>query len=119
MGIFNKNNCIKNGDYTYYINLDKLKEVCLTSSSDIGAKEVQIIQTYEPDDMDGLGLSQKIEHETKSLGGNLNAMVYEILKLLIISLLEVDEPIKEFKPTFSNILAINTLLSWGVLEKIE
>ena len=110
---------IKYGQYTYALDLTKLREICLLSSGDIGSKEVQIVQTYEADGIDGIGLSQKIEHETKSLGGNLNAMVYEIVKLMIITLIENNDTKDVFEPTFGMAFAINTLIKWEVLKKID
>ena len=120
MGLFNNTSkYIKFGEFTYSLNLSKLREICLLSSTDIGNKEIQIVQTYDVDVDEGLSLSQKIEHETKSMGGNLNGMVYEILKLFIITLLENTESVKEFTPTFGTTFVINTLLEWDILRKIE
>lgn len=118
--MFNKfTNHIKFGHYTYAINLSKLKELCLSSSNDIGSKEIQIVQTYDADEVEGLSLSQKIEHETKSMGGNQNGMIYEILKLMIITILENNDGIKDFNPTFGTAFAINTLIEWGIITKID
>lgn len=121
MGIFNKNkSCVKFGDYTYTINLTKLKEVCLTSSKDGGVKEIQIAQTYEVNDGNELELLSKVEHETKTIGNAQNDMIiYDIVKILIISLLENTETEKNMEITFGTQIAINTLLSWGILEKID
>lgn len=120
MGLLNnKNEYIKFGDYTYRLNLEKLKEVCLTSSKDGTGREIQIAQTYETDENEELNLISKVEHETKTFGNNQNDMIiYDIFKLLLVSLLEDNSTSKEFVPTFSTMLAINTLLSWGILEKI-
>lgn len=115
-----KNGIVTFGDYTYKLNLENLKKVCLTASSEGGTKEIQIAQTYELDDInDTLNLTQKIEHETKTLGNTQNDMIiYDIVKLLIISLLEKDQTKKEFELTFGTQIAINTLVEWGILEKI-
>jgi hypothetical protein len=110
---------IKFGEHTYYIDLNKLREVCSLSKNDLGGKEIQIVQTYDMDDSEGIRLAQKIEHETKSMGGNQNSMVYDILKLLIISLLENDDNQNEFIPTFGITLAINSLIEWEILKKIN
>lgn len=119
MGIFNKSKYIKFGDYTYAINLSKLREICSLASGDIGSKEIQLVQTYEMDELEGMNLSQKIEHETKSLGGNQNGMIYEILKLMIISILENNDNINDFEPTFGTTFAINTLIEWELLIKLD
>ena len=120
MGIFKDSNTIKFGDFTYKINLTKLKEVCLTSSSEGGIREIQIAQTYELNDTEELELQTKVEHETKTIGNSQNDMIiYDIVKLLIVSLLENTETQKEFRITFGTQIAINTLVSWGILEKID
>ena len=72
-----KDNKIKFGKYSYQINFEKLREICLSSTNDLGTKEIQIVQTYDFDERDEANLSQKIEHETKTLGGNQNGMIYE------------------------------------------
>lgn len=108
------------GNYTYRLNFEKLKEVCLTSSKDCTQKEIEITQNYQLDDDDELNIVEKTEHEVKMLGNSQNDMIiYDIFKLLLVSLLENDSTINEFKPTFGTSLAINTLIGWGVLEKIN
>lgn len=120
MSLLNKKgNKIKFGKYSYQINFEKLREICLSSTNDLGTKEIQIVQTYDFDERDEVNLSQKIEHETKTLGGNQNGMIYEILKLLIISLLENGDTETEFSMTFGLSIAINTLLEWGIIEEIK
>lgn len=119
MGIFKKNKIVFKGQ-SYSINLLKLKEICLSSSKDGGTKEVQIAQTYEIDENGEFELQTKVEHETKTIGNPQNDMIiYDIVKLLIISLLENGSTEEEFEITFGHQLAINTLLNWGILEEIK
>ena len=120
MNLPNNIEYIKFGEYTYRLNLEKLKEVCLSSSKEGGGKEIQIAQTYEVDEHDELSLISKVEHETKSFGNNQNDMIiYDIFKLLLVTLLEENNTHREFTPTFNIALAANTLISWGILEKIN
>ena len=70
-----KNGYVDFGGYTYYLNLEKLKEVCLFSSKDGSGKEIQIAQTYEIDENDELNIVSKVEHETKSFGNSQNDMI--------------------------------------------
>ena len=115
-----KNEFVKFGSYTYRLNLDKLKEICFKTSEYGGSKEIEIAQTYEIDDDDELSLVSKVEHETKSIGNSQNDMVtYDLFKLLLVSLLEIDLTVNNFEPTFGVALTINTLLSCGILEKIN
>jgi len=115
-----KKNKITFGGNTYRINLLKLKEVCLSSSNEGNTKEIQIAQTYEIDEDGELELQTKVEHETKTIGNPQNDMIiYDIVKILIMSLLENDNTQKDFEITFGLQIAINTLLSWGILEEIN
>ena len=70
----------------YALNLERLKEVCLTPSSEYGGKDM---------------------------------IVYDIVKLIIISLLENSNTEVDFQNDFGTVFAINTLLSWGILEEKE
>ena len=75
----------------YFLNLKKLKEICITPSTENGNNEIEISQAYESDENGELKLSSKVEHETKTFGNTNNDMiVYDFVKLLIISLLEND-----------------------------
>ena len=118
--MFKSSQKIKFKGHSYALNLEKLKEICLSSSSEGGAKEYEISQVYETQDNGELTLSSKVEHETKAMGNPQNDMiVYDIVKMLIVSLLENDTPEAEFVDfDFGTAFAINTLLSWGVLETI-
>lgn len=107
------------GGKRYALNFERLKEVCLTSSSDGVSKEMEITQVYEPDSVGEFSMTSRVEHETKVNKNPQNDLiVYEIVKLLILSLLENNNTEDGFKFDFSTAFAINTLLSWGVLEEL-
>lgn len=104
----------------YALNLEKMKEVCLTPSSEYGAKEMEITQVYEPDSTGEFSMASRVEHETKVNKTPQNDMiVYDIVKLIIISLLENESTEAEFQLDFGTAFAINTLLNWGILEELE
>jgi hypothetical protein len=108
------------GEHTYRFNLEKIKELCLSSSANGGAREIQIAQTYEVDEDNEMNLLSKVEHETKTFGNSQNDMIiYDIFKIMLVSLLEIDNNKTHFVPTFANALVINTLIEWGILEKIN
>jgi hypothetical protein len=124
MSIFNKDT--QNGKYIafngkkYALNLERLKDVCLTPSSEYGGKEMEITQVYEPDNSGEFSISSRVEHETKVNKTPQNDMiVYDIVKLIIISLLENSSTEADFQNDFGTVFAINTLLSWGILEEKE
>jgi hypothetical protein len=103
----------------YVMNLERIKEICLTPSTENGAREVEITQVYEPDSSGDYTIASRVEHETKVSKTPQNDMiVYDFVKLLIISLLENDNVEESFQYDFGTTLALNTLLSWGILEEI-
>jgi hypothetical protein len=106
---------------TYLINFKKLKEVCLNSSNDGGStKEIEISQSYERSENGEFELSGKLEHETKFIGNTQNDMiVYDIVKLMLITLLENNCLEESFQTTLGTCLSLNTLINWGVIEEIE
>ena len=121
MALFKNNNNEKFISFDgkkYALNLERLKEVSLTSSSENGAREVEITQVYEPDGGGDYTISSRVEHETKVSKTPQNDMIiYDFVKLLIISLLENEGVEENFQYDFGTVLAINTLISWGILEE--
>jgi len=104
----------------YSFNYNRIKEICLGSSTDGGQKEFEISQVYDVQDSGELTLSSKVEHETKISGNAQNDMImYDILKMIMVVLLDDTQPSENYQETFSGILALNTLLSWGVIEEIK
>jgi len=102
----------------YVLNLMKLKEICLTPPSKDGNNELEISQAYEADDNGELRLSSKVEHETRTFGTSQNdVIVYDFVKLLIISLLEYNG--SEEVSDLGTMVTINTLIYWGILEIID
>lgn len=104
----------------YAFDLAKLKEVCLTSSKDGVNKEVEISQAYEPNEEGDLVVSNKVEHETRIFGNQQNDMIiYDIVKVLVISLLENSESESAFTMDFGTCLTMNTLIHWGILIEVK
>lgn len=104
----------------YALNLDKLREVCLTSSTSGGTSEFEISQAYEAREDGEFALASKVEHETKTTGNPQNDMIiYDIVKVLILSLLDNNTYENEFEWTFGLSLTVNTLITWGILQEVE
>ena len=107
-------------DRTYDLNLDKLKEICMTPLQG-NQKEQEIVQTYEADDASDFTISQKIERETRNNANQQNDMLlYDFVKTLILSILDDNTE----NVSFTNMpvglsLSINTLLTWGILEELS
>lgn len=107
-------------DRTYALNLDKLKEICMTPLQG-NQKEQEIVQTYEADDAGDFTISQKIERETRNNANQQNDMLlYDFVKTLMLSILDDNTE----NVSFTNMpvglsLSINTLLTWGILEELS
>ena len=121
MALFKNNNNEKFISFDgkkYAFNLERLKEVSLTTTTENGAREVEITQVYEPDGGGDYTISSRVEHETKVSKTPQNDMIiYDFVKLLIISLLENEGVEGNFQYDFGTVLAINTLISWCILEE--
>ena len=114
----NNNKYFRFGGKKYVLNLMKLKDVCITPRNEDGNNELEISQAYEADDNGELRLSSKVEHETRTYGSSQNdVIIYDFVKLLIISLLEYNGP--EEIEDLGTIVTVNTLIYWGILEIIE
>lgn len=113
-------NLIRFKDKVYALNLKKFKEVCTPSASELQTSEYEITQVSEVDEVSGdFALQSKVEHETKGAGNPQNDMiVYDVVKMLLLSLLENDKGEKGFEFDFGTALALNTLLAWGVIEEL-
>lgn len=102
----------------YALNFENMKKVCLSASEDNCGKELEITNVYESNG-DDYTISSRVERETKVNKNPQNDMIlYDIVKLFIISLLENDRTETEFENDFGTVFAINTLLNWGVLEEM-
>lgn len=105
----------------YAFVLDAIKNTCLVSADQNG-KETEVTEAYETDEDSNLSLTSKIVRDIKSTGNPQNDMIiYDLVKLLIIRLLDNTTTEEEFHDNvdFSTALAINTLLTWGMLEEIN
>ena len=117
---FRKDKYITFGGCKYALDFDRLSELCLNASSKNGQRETEITEIYEPADNGEYVISQKVQREGRTNRNLQNDQImYDIVKLLIITLLEKDTPETEFDMDFGTALAINTLISWGALIKIE
>lgn len=105
----------------YAIDFEAFKRMCLPTNKDLGGtREYEISQVYELGEDGDLNLSSKVEHETKSSTNQQNDMiVYDVIKMLIVSLLENNGTEKEFEYDFGTAFALNTLISIGVVVEVE
>lgn len=123
--MFKKANKVENGKYvsfkgiTYALNLEKFKEVCTPKPLDYHPNEYEVSVVYDSNDEGETSVQSRVEHETKTAGNPQSDMiVYDIVKMLVVSLLENDSVASSYEPDLGTTLAINTLLSWGVLEEL-
>lgn len=105
----------------YAIDFEAFKRVCIPTNKDlVGTREYEISHVYELGDDGELNMSSKVEHETKSSNNQQNDMiVYDVIKMLIVSLLENNGTEKDFEYDFGTAFALNTLISIGVVVEVE
>ena len=120
MGLKNKTEkYIRFKGRVFVIDIDAFKSVCTPYTKELGTREYEISQVYERMDNGELDISSKVEHETKGNGNPQNDMiVYDVVKMLIVSLLENDRIEKDFEYDFGTTFAMNTLISWGVIKEV-
>ena len=100
----------------YRFNLEKLNEWCFKSKDKENA-EREITEAYDFDEDGEFHLTSKINREITSPGDSQDDMLmYDFIKLLIVKALDVHTNIEVFEPGF--ILAVNTLIFYGILEEI-
>jgi hypothetical protein len=108
----------------YFINIDVLKQVCFPKQ-DEGIKQADITEEYEtPEngDSDSFSMVSKVVHETKTtgnIGTPIDTSLFEMVKIMILSLVDITSTEKFFSKDFGTVLSINTLLACGILEIIE
>lgn len=104
----------------YAIDINKVKGYCITSSKE-KARDVEVTNTYEPDDNGDIKLVEKVDHEIKSSANPQNdAIIWELIKMFIMTLLNNGIPIpEEVEIDYATAIAFNTLLHAGILIEIE
>lgn len=106
----------------YFLNFDRLKSLCF-KNQDEGIKQADITEEYETtDDGSDFSMVSKVVHETKTtgnIGTPTDTSLFDLVKVMILSLLEVTEFEKGFNYDFGTMLSINTLVACGVLEIID
>jgi len=110
------------GGKKYALNLEKIKNFCLTSDKEKGG-QVEVMEVQEPGDNGILGVVSKTVHEVKSTGNPQNDTIsYDLIKLFIVTLLDNDVKYTEKTIddlTFGMRLSFNTLVEAGFLYEIN
>ena len=105
---------------SYAIDIERFKEVCMPTTTELATREYEISQVYEQSEDGEMNMASKVEHETKGNTNPQNDMiVYDVIKMLIVSLLENEKPEDEFEYDFGTALALNTLINLGVVIEIN
>ena len=103
----------------YAFDFKKLVEVCSLSSRDPQKDEIEISNVYDRDDEGEYVVSQKVEREMKrSTNSQSEMMCYDIIKLMMMSLVGDEVPEGAFEWTMGTSLSFNTLLNLGILIEI-
>ena len=111
----NKEKYIAFNGKKYAFSLEGLRNAYQVSSSGNGGlREYEITEQYEPDQRGSMTKTTRIERESKqNKNPQDDAMVHEIIALLENSMVE-----DEFRMDMGTALALNTLISWGILIEI-
>ena len=107
-----------NGE-TYVFDLDAIFDyVCISSEKDIIEKE--ITDQYELVDNKTPKQVAKLVKEVKTpMSADLDNIRYDLVKTLIILLLNTDESIGEEPITYGGKMALYTLISKGLIKKVN
>lgn len=105
----------------YAFSLEGLRNAYQASSSGNGGlREYEVTEQYEPDQRGAMTRTTRIERESKqNKNPQDDAMVHEIIKLIIIAVLENSMNEEEFRMDMGTAVALNTLVSWGILIEIN
>ena len=104
----------------YAFDFTKMIEVCGKASKDPQSDEIEITNVYERDDEGDFDVNQKVEREMKrSTNSQTEMMCYDIVKLMMMSLISDEFPEEAFSWTLGTTLSFNTLLNLGILFEID
>ena len=102
------------------MDFDRMVEVCTIDTQKPRRDEVEISNVYDRDDDDELKVSQKVEREMmRSTTSQNEIMLFDIVKLMMMSLIGDEFPEEAFAWTFGTALSFNTLLNLGVIYELD
>lgn len=108
------------GGRKYALDFDALQKACFSSSTLGKSDESEITQIFDNTENNGLGLSQMVKRELKTDKNPQNdAIMHELIKLLMINLLDNSGTEDTFVMDFGTAITINTLISWGILVEVN
>ncbi len=109
---------MENSENTYVFDIDKINEFVF-STYDNRTKDVEIIEEFIYDDDGKSHQTRKEVRETKVSDVSGQATRYDLIKYLmdILSTVELDEEGKPADMTLGQVIALNTLDSYGLIVK--
>lgn len=118
-GLIDSNYMFTIGNRRYAFNINEIKNICLIPPTQKDG-EREITEVYGGDDQEGLEMSSKIIREVRTQSsGQIDMIMYDLVKLFIVKLLENGEYIYNFNLDFSTSLAFNTMIKWGLLIEVD
>ena len=107
----------------YAMDLEKIKNFCLTSDKERGG-QIEVMEVQEPGDNGLLGVVSKTVHEVKGTGNPQNdTIAYDLIKLFIVTLLDTDVKydglLTKENMSIGMRLAFNTMLQAGLIYEIN
>lgn len=118
--IRNKGKYITFNGHKYALNLDAIRKVCAEGGNAEGIREIEQVETREPDESGNMSIVQRVIHESRpAKNANGDLIIYDILKILLANLIGNEMNEIEFTMDMGTSITINTLISWGILEEID
>lgn len=112
-----ENNFIKFYGKTYYFDVNKIMEWCLSSSTN-PLKETEINEGYDTNDDGDLTMITKVVRESKTNNTQEENIKYDFIKMFLSPFFNEIGNFEMIKEHFSYGLMFNTLINMGFLKEI-
>lgn len=110
---------VKFNGRSYAFDFNRMVEVCSLTSRDPQKDEIEISNVYDRDEEGEYYVSQKVEREMKrGTNSQCEMMCYDVIKLMMMSLIGDEVPENAFAWTMGTSLSFNTLFNLGILIEI-
>jgi len=109
-----------NKDKSYYVDIDAIFDYCSVNRNNKDEyRQKEISDNYELDETDKLRLSQKLVHEVITPNDiQIDDTKYDLLKLMIATVLSVEDLDIDESSSFAEKIAFNTLLNKKFIKEL-
>lgn len=113
-----KNDLITFYGKTFYLDINKIMEWCLSSST-TPLKETEINEGYDTNDEGDLTMVTKVVRESKTNNTQEENIKYDFIKLILMPFMGDICSYEKIEGNFSYALMLNTLIKMGFLVEIN